>query len=51
MISIEEFRAAKADARAALRMIREALEQHVPPGTIPSEEQVEPPFIAERKSW
>jgi hypothetical protein len=35
------------DARAALRMIREALELHCPPGTIKSEEYVEPPFTDE----
>ena len=30
-----------ADARAALRMIREVVEQNAPPGTIPPEERVE----------
>lgn len=33
--------------RAALRMIREAVEQHVPPGSVPSEEMAEPPFVKE----
>ena len=41
-VSIEDFRAERAHARAALRMIREALELHCPPGTIPAEEFVEP---------
>lgn len=46
-VSLAEYRAVTADARAALRMIREAVEQNAPPGTIPPEERVEPPFIAE----
>ena len=46
---LETYRTNFADARAALRMIREALEIHCPPGTIPAEEMIEPPFTAEAK--
>lgn len=46
-ITIEQYRALAADARAALRMIREAVELHAPPGSVPSEEMVEPPFVKE----
>lgn len=35
------------EAWAALRMIREALEQHCPPGTVPNREALEPTFMAE----
>jgi hypothetical protein len=28
-------------------MIREVVEQHAPPGSVPSEEQIEPPFMRE----
>ena len=28
-------------------MIREVVEQHAPPGSVPSEESVEPPFVKE----
>jgi hypothetical protein len=28
-------------------MIREVVEQHAPPGSVPSEEMVEPPFVKE----
>ena len=35
------------DARAALRMIREVVEQLARPGSVPSEEMVEPPFVKE----
>jgi hypothetical protein len=31
-------------------MIREALEAHCPPGTIPPEERVEPPLAAEAEA-
>ena len=37
-ITLEKYRALEADARAALRMIREVVEQHAPPGSVPSEE-------------
>ena len=46
-ITLEQYRALAADARAALRMIREVVEQHAPPGSVPSEEMVEPPFVRE----
>ena len=36
----ETWRANLANARAALGMIREAIEAHAPPGTLPSEEAV-----------
>ncbi len=29
----------------ALHMIREVVEQHAPPASVPSEEMVEPPFV------
>ena len=44
---LEQYRAITADARAALRMIREVVEQHAPPGSVPSEEMVAPPFVKE----
>jgi hypothetical protein len=47
MVTLEEYRALAADARAALRMIREVVEQHAPPGSVPAEENVEPPFAKE----
>ena len=46
-VTLERYRALAADARAALRMIREVVEQHAPPGSVPSEEMVEPPFVRE----
>jgi hypothetical protein len=46
-VTLEQYRALAADARAALRMIREVVEQHAPPGSVPSEEMVEPPFARE----
>ena len=49
-VTLEEFRAATADARAALRMIREVVEQNAPPGTVPAEEYVEPPFTKEAEA-
>ena len=39
-----KLRQVPADARAALRMIREVEEHNAPPGSVPSEEYVEPPF-------
>ena len=49
-ITLEEYRALAADARAALRMIREVVEQNAPPGSVPSEEYVEPPFTKEAEA-
>ena len=46
-ITSNKYRALAADARSALRMIREVVEQHAPPGGVPSEEMVEPPFVCE----
>ena len=44
------FRDNIANCRAALRMIREAVEAHAPPGSVPAEEYVEPPFTAEAEA-
>ena len=41
-VTLEEYRALAADAGAALRMIREVVEQNAPPGSVPPEEYVEP---------
>ena len=38
------------EAWSALRMIREALEQHCPPGTVPNRQYLEPTFTAEAKA-
>jgi hypothetical protein len=38
------------ECRAALRMVREAIEMHAPPGSVVSEEHVEPPFTAEAEA-
>ena len=38
------------NCRAALRMIREAVEAHAPPGSVRAEEYVEPPFTAEAEA-
>ena len=46
-VTLEQYRALAADARAALRMIREVVEQHAPPGSVPREEMVDPPFVNE----
>ena len=46
-VPLKAYRPLDADARAALRMIREVVEQHAPPGSVPSEEHVEPPFTKE----
>ena len=46
-VTLKQYRALADDARAALRMIREVVEQHAPPGSVPSEEMVEPPFVKE----
>ena len=45
-----ESTALAADARAALRMIREVVEQKAPPGSVPSEVYVEPPFTKEAEA-
>jgi hypothetical protein len=45
--SLDQYRAVRAEARTALRMIREVVEQHAPPGSVPAEEHVEPPLTAE----
>ena len=44
------FRDSIKNCRAALRMIREAVETHAPPGSLPVEEYVEPPFTAEAEA-
>jgi hypothetical protein len=49
-VSLQSYRDAKTDARAALRMIREVVEQHAPPGSVPSQEHVEPPFVREAET-
>ena len=46
----EVFRDNIKNCRAALRMIREAVEAHAPPGSVPAEEYVEPPFTAEAEA-
>jgi hypothetical protein len=46
-VSLERYQQLAADARVALRMIREVVEQHAPPGSVPAEENVEPPFVKE----
>jgi hypothetical protein len=47
---LQSNRAVRKDARAALRMIREVVEQHAPPGSVPGEENVEPPFVNEAEA-
>jgi hypothetical protein len=42
--TVEEFRYRQADARAALRMIREVVEQHAPTGKFP-------PRTASSRRW
>lgn len=49
-VTLEQYRSLAADARAALRMVREVVEQHAPPGSVPSEEMVEPPFAREAEA-
>lgn len=49
-VMLRGYRDTRADARAALRMIREVVEQHAPPGSVPSEEHVEPPFVREAEA-
>ena len=43
-VTLKEYRALAVDA---LRMIREVVEQHAPPGSVPREEMVEPRFVKE----
>src|SRR5262245_48541473 len=45
MVTLDEYRALAADARTALRMIREVVEQHAPPGSVPAEENVGQPLV------
>lgn len=49
-VSLKQYRALADDAHAALRMIREVVEQHAPPGSVPSEEMIEPPFVKEAEA-
>ena len=46
-ITLDQYRALADDARTALRMIREVVELHAPPGSVASEEMVDPPFVKE----
>jgi hypothetical protein len=46
-VTLKEYRALAADARAALQMIREVVEHHAPPGSVQREEMIEPPFVKE----
>lgn len=46
-VTFGQHRALADDARAALRMIREVVKQHAPPGSVPSEEMVERPLVKE----
>jgi hypothetical protein len=47
---IEQYRSFTAEARAALRMIREVVEMHAPSGSVLPEERVEPPLAAEAEA-
>lgn len=47
---LQSYRDVRKDARAALRMIREVVEQYAPPGSVRSEEDVEPPFVEEAEA-
>ena len=38
------------EAWSALRLLREALEQHCPPGTVPNSEYLAPTFMAEAEA-
>jgi hypothetical protein len=48
-VSLKTYRALAADARAALRTIGEVVEQNAPPGSMPYEKYVEPPFAKDAK--
>jgi len=50
-VTLEQYRTLAADARAAFRMIREAVEQHAPPGSVPSEEMWSRLLCVRRKYW
>ena len=47
---IAEYRSVRAEARAALRMIREVVEMYAPSGSVLPEERVEPPLTAEAEA-
>ena len=49
-VSLKEYRALATDARNALRMIRDVVERHAPPGSVPREEMVEPGFAREAEA-
>jgi len=49
-LELQAFRDNITNGRAALRMIREVVETHAPPGSVPAEEYVEPPFTAEAEA-
>lgn len=44
---VDAYRAVSSEARAALRMIREVVEQFAPPGSLQAEESVEQPLACE----
>ena len=46
-VSDEDYLRAREDGRAALRMIREAIELHGPPGILPSEERTPGPYLTD----
>ena len=47
---IAQNRSLRAEARAALRMIREVVEMYAPSGSVMPEERVEPPLTAEAEA-
>jgi hypothetical protein len=47
---IEHYRSLRAEARAALRMIREVVEMNAPSGSVLPEVRVEPPLTAEAEA-
>lgn len=53
-MELEESRTMSAEAWAAMRLVRDALEQHCPPGAVPSEEtvvaRVAPTLMAEAEA-
>jgi hypothetical protein len=49
-VTLKQYRALADDARSALRMIREVVEQHAPPGSVPREQAIEPPFVKEAEA-
>ena len=44
---IAQHRRLMTDARTAMRMIREVVEMHAPPGSVPSLERIEQPLVQE----